>query len=179
MVSTHRFAWIAGSIISLLWLSFACQPISPDSGLEQEDIKNDVEPYPEPEEITDYQSDSNTYPAPQEEIQNDWKPVSNDSSKSRGSAEITEARIDELESLPVQYKLYLNGNLPTPCSELRVVISDADKKQRVYIDVYSIFDPNEMCIQVLEPFNVQIPLEQYPNGTTIWVNGEKVGEINL
>jgi hypothetical protein len=36
------------------------------------------------------------------------------------------------------------------------------------------------CIQALEPFEVSIPLGSYTTGSfSVWLNGERVGEIRL
>jgi hypothetical protein len=47
------------------------------------------------------------------------------------------------------------------------------------VNVYSLVDPAEICIQVLEKFESNIPLGSYSSGNyTVLVNGEPVGEIN-
>jgi len=75
--------------------------------------------------------------------------------------------------------LNVAGALPTPCHELRVEISDPDEQNRIYIEVYSVSEPDKICVQVLEPFDESIPLEGFPSGEySVWVNGEEVGEIN-
>ncbi|MGB6422595.1 MAG: hypothetical protein WBF05_12225, partial [Anaerolineales bacterium] len=78
-----------------------------------------------------------------------------------------------------QFELLVEGALPTPCHELRVEISDPDEQNRIYVEVYSLSKPGEICVQVLESFDENVPLKGFPSGEySVWVNGEEVGEIN-
>lgn len=71
------------------------------------------------------------------------------------------------------------GSLPTPCNHLRVAVSAPNAKNRIFIDVYSVIDPNQICIQMLAPLEVNIPLGSFPPGHySVWVNGEKIGEFD-
>ena len=98
----------------------------------------------------------------------------------RGNVYIDEQNILVLESFPPQFKLALKGELPTPCHQLRVRIEEPDQDNRIQVIVYSVVKANELCIQVLEPFQVQIPLEGLPTGQySVWVNGEKAGKIDV
>ena len=58
-----------------------------------------------------------------------------------------------LESYPVQIQAIVSGDLPTPCHEARWQLDDADPSAPV-IEVWSEIDPEVMCAQVLEPFEV-------------------------
>ena len=54
-----------------------------------------------------------------------------------------------------------------------------DDNDQINVNVYSLVDPAEICIQVLEKFESNIPLGSYSSGNyTVLVNGEPVGEIN-
>ena len=84
-----------------------------------------------------------------------------------------------MESYPVQIMLALKGSLPTPCNQLRVVDNPPDKQNRIQVEVYSVLDPEQMCAQVLEPFEANIGLGSFPRGHySVWVNGEMVGEFD-
>ena len=73
----------------------------------------------------------------------------------------------------------LNGSLPDPCHELRVVRSGPDAENRIDLDVYAVVDPGDICITVIEPFSASIPLGSFEGGTySVWVNGEKLGEFD-
>ena len=74
--------------------------------------------------------------------------------------------------------IILNGDLPDPCHELRVVVTPADAKNVINLEAYSVVKPGGVCITVLEPFTASIPLGSYPEGFyTVMVNGEKLGEF--
>lgn len=76
--------------------------------------------------------------------------------------------------------LKLAGNLPTPCHKLRVMISEPDDENQIGIEVYSVANPDEMCIQILAPFEAEIPLGSFDEGEYIvWVNGEQIGEFQV
>jgi len=76
--------------------------------------------------------------------------------------------------------LKLAGNLPTPCHQLRVMISEPDDEKQIRIEVYSVANPDEMCIQILAPFEAEIPLGSFDEGEyAIWVNGEQIGEFQV
>ena len=98
----------------------------------------------------------------------------------RGAAYIEETEILLLESFPVQVRLKLRGNLPTPCHALQWEVSEPDEQGQIRVEVYAATEPDQICIQVLEPFEAQIPLGDYREGDfTVWLNGEKVGAFNL
>ena len=132
-----------------------------------------IEPYPgveapilmNPEKVLKF---SDVLPAPE-----DKKLVS-------GPAFIESADVDTVESNSSQVQLVVIGNLPTPCHALRMVVSDPDKENKIAINAYSVTDPETMCIQVLEPFSVIVPLKNLEAGKyTVVVNGEQVAEFEL
>ncbi len=110
--------------------------------------------------------------------QNSFLPKPEDGNLTRGVAFIDFKEVLTLESFPLQFMLHLTGSLPTPCNQLRVAVSPPDADKKILIDVYSVSDPDKICIQVIEPFDASIPLGSFPEGKyTIWVNGEMVAEI--
>jgi hypothetical protein len=83
-----------------------------------------------------------------------------------------------MESYPIQVNAIVNGTLSDPCHELRVVVFPANDKNQIYLEVYSVVDPNMACIMVIEPFSATIPLGSFPEGDyTVFVNGELLGEF--
>ena len=83
----------------------------------------------------------------------------------RSNIDLDSAELLTMESYPLQFTLVLKGSLPTPCDQLQV-------------DVYSTPNPNEICIQVPEPFEVNHPLGSFPTGRyTLWLNGELIAEF--
>lgn len=108
-----------------------------------------------------------------------FAPQPDDANLSRGEVFINEASLLIRESFPPQIVLTLNGALPTPCHNLRVAIPEPDAENKINVDVYSVVDPNQVCIQVLEPFQENIELGTFPSGHyTVWVNGGLIGEFD-
>ncbi|MEA2008591.1 MAG: hypothetical protein U9O54_05685 [Chloroflexota bacterium] len=75
-----------------------------------------------------------------------------------------------------QVILRLMGNLPTPCHKLRVLIAEPDAENKIIVEAYSVMNPDGMCVQVLAPFDEDVPLGAFEAGDyAVWVNGEQVG----
>jgi hypothetical protein len=105
-------------------------------------------------------------------------PIPGEDQMARGEVTIAESDVLLLESYPVQVVLNLKGTLSTPCHHLRAKVNQPDAENRIQVEVYSIHDPDEICIQMLEEYETNIPLGSFPDGSyTIWVNGEQVGEF--
>lgn len=112
--------------------------------------------------------------------QHEYSPVAGDASLDQGNVFINESGIILMESFPVQVKLALSGELPTPCNHLRAVVSPPDANNEIQVAVYSVIDPETMCTQVLAPFDVTIPIGNFTSGSyRVMVNGEPVGTIEL
>jgi hypothetical protein len=108
-----------------------------------------------------------------------FAPKPNDTELAWGSVFINESGLLIRESFPPQITLILSGDLPTPCHELRVDVNEPDPENKINVEVYSVVDPDQVCIQVLEPFQANIDLGTFPTGHyTVWVNGEMVGEFD-
>ncbi len=109
---------------------------------------------------------------------NPWDPQPGDKSLERGGVFINGMSLVVMESYPPQYMLGIEGDLPTPCNQLRVRVGEPDAKGQIAVEAYTVIDNSMACIQVLSPFTVNIPLGSYTDVTyTVLVNGEKVGEI--
>ncbi len=82
-------------------------------------------------------------------------------------------------SQPVQASVLLNGNLSDPCHQLRVVVSPPNAQKEIMLDVYSVVDPSLVCIMVIKPFNVTIPLGTFSGGHfSVFANGQLIGEFD-
>ena len=102
-----------------------------------------------------------------------------DSNLLRGNVYLDSTELLTMESYPLQFMLILRGNLPTPCHELRVAVSPPDSQNKIVVDVYSVADPNAICVQMLQPFEVNFPLGSFPAGHyTLWVNDQQTAEFD-
>ena len=112
-------------------------------------------------------------------VTNPFAPQPGDASLSPGTVFLNEASLIIRESFPPQISLTLAGDLPTPCNQLRVAIGSPDSEHKIMVDVYSVVDPNRVCVEVLEPFDESIDLGTFPTGHyTVWVNDEMAGEFD-
>lgn len=112
-------------------------------------------------------------------INSEYLPQRDDGNLTRGNVYIDRSELLIMESYPVQIALMLQGSLPTPCNQLRVIARPPDKENRIQVEVYSVIDPEQICAQVLEPFEANIGLGSFPSGHySVWANGEMVGEFD-
>ena len=107
-----------------------------------------------------------------------WMPQPGDGALQRGEAEIESTDILILESYPPQFMLHIVGWKGTPCHDLRIEVSEPDEQNRIQVEAYTVVDPDVICVQMLEGFDVNVPLGAYESGEyTVWLNGEQIGEI--
>ena len=101
-----------------------------------------------------------------------------DAQLQRGRFFVDRAQIVVAESFPPQYILSLSGSLPTPCHMFRLTVSVRAADHRVLVNAYSLVDPQAVCVQVLQPVSVNMPLGRLPQGKfEVWVNDQPVGEV--
>lgn len=111
-------------------------------------------------------------------VNDNFAPSAADEGMTRGEAYLDDVQLLTLESFPPQFMLNIKGNLPTPCYQLRIAVSEPDAENKVNVEIYSIADPDQMCVQVLAPFEINYSLGTFPAGTyTLWVNGVKVADF--
>jgi len=92
-------------------------------------------------------------------------------SAERLPVEIGSVDLLQLESYPVQLMLHVEGWLPNPCSTVGWDV-EAGSPGELRVDLYAIADGSKACIQVLAPFEVNIPLGTAPEGDDrIFLNG--------
>lgn len=143
----------------------ACAPASGDNTVSYPEPSYPEPSYPNPVDSTQPQSDA-------------YAPKPEDASLTRGEAYVDSSQLLTLESFPLQFMLSLKGNLPTPCNQLRIAVSPPDAENKVNVEVYSVSNPDEICVQVLAPFEVNYSLGSFPAGTySLWVNGVKVADF--
>lgn len=110
---------------------------------------------------------------------NPYAPQPGDAALTRASAFINSADLIFMQSFPPQVGLILRGSLPTPCHHLRALIHAPDENNNIEVEVYSVADPAEICVQVLGAFEASIPMGSFPSGHyTVTVNGQRVGEFD-
>jgi hypothetical protein len=143
---------------------------APVSDLPMKPVEEQNTPAPAPEQPTEDAS------IPGEQPQ--FSPRAGDDALQRGNVYVEYQQLLTLESYPLQFVLEISGNLPDPCHELRVNISEPDENGRIDVALYSLSNPEMMCIQVLQAFDINIPLGSFPAGEyQLYLNGEKVADF--
>ena len=108
-----------------------------------------------------------------------YAPQPGDDNLTRGVVFIQEMDVLIRESFPPQIALSLSGELPTPCHQLRVQVSEPNAENRIDVEAYTVVNPDLACIQVVEPFEANINLGTFPSGHySVWVNKELAGEFD-
>lgn len=98
----------------------------------------------------------------------------------RGNVFVNSLSLSIMESYPIQVSIAVEGELPTPCNVFASNVVMPDENNEIHVDMYTLIDPAETCIAMIQPFNanVPIPLDSVIDGNySVWVNGEKVGEF--
>jgi hypothetical protein len=81
-----------------------------------------------------------------------------------------------MESHPMQVEIVIQGDLPTPCHQLRWEVMDPNENNAIHIQVYSEIDTSLNCAQLLEAFQERIPLGDFEeSGYSVWINNDEVG----
>jgi hypothetical protein len=89
--------------------------------------------------------------------------------------EVEQVEMLELESYPVQLMLHVEGWLPNPCTAPEWEVTDPVAGE-IAVALFAVSDGSEACIQVLVPFEANIPLGAQPTGRyRILFNGEVLG----
>jgi hypothetical protein len=111
-------------------------------------------------------------------VSTDMLPKPADQILKQGTAEVSSAQVIQLPTDPPQYVVHMTGDTPTPCHKLRVSVDISKNDNRVVMETYSVFDPKVICLQMVKPFDVTVPLGKLAvNDYTVWLNGQPVGEI--
>ncbi len=107
-----------------------------------------------------------------------YAPQPGDSALLRQEVFLDSAGVRNLDSDPATFVLDLKGNLPSPCNQLRVQVPPPNAQNQILVEAYSVINPGEMCITIIQPFDLSVMLGKFPGGHyTVWVNGKQVGEF--
>lgn len=108
-----------------------------------------------------------------------YAPQPGDRALLRAGVYLDSTEVRNLNSDLTTFVLDLRGNLPNPCHQLRVVVSETNGQNQIMVDVYSVANRDVVCIAMLQPFDTSVILGKFSGGHyTVWVNGEQVGEFD-
>lgn len=115
----------------------------------------------------------------EQEFLTQYAPRPSDERLIRGPVTITGVDLYALKSNPPQYRLTINGVLPSTCYVPRVMLHPADAENRITAEVYGLVEPDAVP-NYEKPFSATVSLDEYPPGSyTIWVNETPAGELLL
>ncbi len=111
--------------------------------------------------------------------ENIYAPRTEDLGKQIAGVTITAVSLSEkYEYSPPRAMLNILGYMPSVCNELRVQINPPDENYRVFIEVYSLINPNINCENVFQQFEANILFGYYSKGRyTVWINDNLVGDF--
>lgn len=110
---------------------------------------------------------------------NQYRPQPSDLNLMRKDAHVASSDLLIMESMPLQFSLNLKGNLPNPCYRLRISPAQPDAENKINVEVYSLVNPELICVQTTKAYDVNFPLGSYPSGHYILlVNGNQVAEFD-
>jgi hypothetical protein len=146
----------------------ACAPASPAPAVTPPAIPETAAPLPD--------TGNPTEEPPSAE---DWRPQPGDEKLNRAEVNLTAVELRVRESFPPQNSLYLAGEKGNPCNQLRVNVLQPNAGGEIQVDVYTVYDIAATCLQVLETFEIEVPLEGPAGEYTVSVNGEPAGKVTF
>lgn len=111
--------------------------------------------------------------------ENPYAPIPEDVSMQQAGVILTSLDLSELADVtPLRTELTILGSMPSVCNELRIKVNPPDDVYQIFIEIYSIVNPDVDCENVFQQFETSILLGEYSAGQySIWVNGGFVGDI--
>lgn len=107
---------------------------------------------------------------------NPYAPKPDDAKRTRGSVQIETATLSS-SAAKSAFLLTITGSLPTPCHELRLQIHDnPDPQDVLQVDAWSVFDPAQMCAQMLHPFSAKVEIPARDEKLKLMLNGKLVSQ---
>ncbi len=111
--------------------------------------------------------------------ENQYAPKPEDSSMTKAGVILTSLDLSELaDATPLRTQLTILGSMPSVCNELRIKINPPNDEYQIFIEIYSIVNPNLNCENVFQQFETSILFGEYSaEQYSIWVNNSFVGDM--
>ncbi len=111
--------------------------------------------------------------------ENPFEPQLEDVSRQVATVNITSVVFSEqYEYSPPRAAIRFIGYIPSVCNELRIDISEPDEEFNVFIEVYSLINPDVQCDNVFQQFEASVLMGTYsPGRYYVWVNGALAGDF--
>ena len=104
-----------------------------------------------------------------------------DNSLTTDTVTFVSAEVKNVGGSPAQVDLNIAYRLPTPCHQLRVIVTPPDSTGRINIKMYSLMKPNTPCalMALATPLQATWTLGTFPAGHyTIYINDAKAVEFD-
>jgi hypothetical protein len=111
--------------------------------------------------------------------ENPFIPKLEDVSRQIATVNITNVVFSEqYEYSPPRAAIRFIGYMPSVCNELRIDISEPDEEFNVFIEVYSLINPDIQCDNVFQQFEASVLMGTYsPGRYYVWINGALAGDF--
>ncbi len=111
--------------------------------------------------------------------ENPYAPKAEDAGLQTAGLVLTSIDLSERTDLtPTRVQLHLLGSLPSVCNELRIEVSPPDTQYQIFIEVYSLMNPDVSCDNVFQQFEAGVLLGVYsPGRYTVWINNGLIGDF--
>lgn len=107
-----------------------------------------------------------------------YAPQPGDERLTRGWLNVRSAEIVKNPGARVPYRLVVRGEMPTTCHSWRAVVRGPAAEPRFDVEMYSLVDPQVICIQMVGEFEGEIELPTPPPGRyEVRINGQRVAEL--
>ena len=84
------------------------------------------------------------------------------------------------DQTPARVDLNLLGSLPSVCNQLRMKVSPPNDQYQIFVEVYSLVNPNLNCDNVFQQFEADVLLGVYSPGVyTVWINKGLIGNFAM
>ena len=110
-----------------------------------------------------------------------YGPQPGDANLKRGQVfmDLSARKLETTAAQPNEVSANLNGSLPSPCHQVRIILTPANAQNKINLEVYSLVDPKMNCITIIRPFEVSYPLGSFSSGHySVFVNGQLPGEFD-
>ncbi|NOH03656.1 MAG: hypothetical protein HND47_17690 [Chloroflexi bacterium] len=110
---------------------------------------------------------------------NPYAPQTSDLGMQIASVTITSVSLlERLDLTPPRVAVSILGSMPSVCNELRINVNLPDENYRIFIEMYSLVNPDVQCDNVFQQFEASVLLGTYSSGRyTVWINEGLVGDF--
>jgi len=93
------------------------------------------------------------------------EPVAGDADLNRGEVSLIDKESRWKQAMHRSICFSFQERYPPPAINCALPFPGQMRRNQIYVETYSVFDPSEICIQVLESFEENIPLGSFSSGS--------------